>query len=159
MSAYHEILQAFTVEELHTTENEKQSLRACAELLLTTSEDFSTATTLATLLLASNPEGFIPSDDFLERHPDNAPSAYSSRSVHLAFYLLYLAEKARSVMEIADEKNRCTHFSASSAGDMDVCGKCSDRAEINIPICLMRYEDIPPYHIGCRCRPLLINIT
>lgn len=155
MSEYHEILQAFTVEEYHTTEGEKQALRACAELLLTTSEDFATATTLATLLLAHKPEGFIPSEDFLEKHPDNRPEAYSGPAAYLAFYLLYLAEKARSAKDIGDERERCTHYTASGAGDSGVCGRCEDRAEIDIPIACMRYEDIPPYHLGCRCRPLL----
>ena len=156
MSTYHEILQGFTVEEFHTTEENKQALRACAEILLVTSEDFATATTLATLLLANKPEGFTPSEDFLDRHLDNHPREYSGPATYLAFFLLYLAEKARSVKDIADEQERCTHYTASCADDLNVCGKCADRAEINIPVSLIRYEDIPPYHIGCRCRPLLL---
>lgn len=159
MSTYHEILQGFTVEEFHTTEEQKQALRACAEILLVTSEDFATATTLATLLLAHTPEGFIPSEDFLDKHPDNHPDVYSSPVAYLAFYLLYLAEKARSANDIAAEQERCTHYSTSTAGDMEVCGRCEDRASIDIPISCIRYDDIPPYHLGCRCRPLLRSLS
>ncbi|MDD3212272.1 MAG: hypothetical protein PHY64_01280 [Eubacteriales bacterium] len=155
MSNYHEILQAFTMDEFVANEQEKQAFRACAELLLNTSEDYATATTLAMLLLANKPGGFTPGEDFVEAHPDNQPKAYSSMGSYIAFYLLYLCEKARSVKEISDESDHCTHYSVSCAGDTDVCGRCEDRAELDIPIALMRYEDVPPYHLGCRCRPLL----
>jgi hypothetical protein len=157
MSEYHEILQGFAVEELHTTEEHRQALRACAELLLTTSEDFATATTLAMLLLANQPEAFTPSEDFLEQHPDNHPREYSSPAGYMAFFLLYLAEKARSAKDIAGEAATCTHYSTSCTGDLNLCNKCADRAEIVIPISQMRYEDIPPYHLGCRCKPILIQ--
>lgn len=156
MSNYYEILQGFTVEEMHSTDQQKQAIRACVDLLLSTSEDFPTATMLATLLLANNADAFVPSEDFVEKYPDNHPSAYSGPTAYVAFYLLYLAEKARSISEILAEKSRCGYFTASCAQDQDSCGRCQDRAEINIPIDLMRYEDVPPYHIGCRCRPLLL---
>ena len=155
MSNYHDILQAFTVEEFHTTDQEKQAFRACAELMLNVSEDFATATNLAMLLLANKSETFTPSEDFLAAHPANQPQAYSSQAAYIAFYLLYLCEKARSIKDIGEEQDLCTHYTTSCSGDMEVCGKCEDRAEINIPISCMTYRDVPPYHLGCRCRPLL----
>lgn len=157
MSEYHEILQGFSVGEFHSTESEKQALRACAELLLTTSEDYATATSLAMLLLANKPEGFVPSEDFLEQHPDNHPREYSGPAAYVAFFLLYLAEKARSAKDIVGEAATCTHYTTACMCDLNICSKCADRGEVNIPIGLMRYEDIPPYHLGCRCKPLLIQ--
>lgn len=155
MSSYHDILQSFPLDELTNSQQERQALRACAELMLNTSEDYATATTLAMLLLSNKPDGFIPSEDFMGAHPNNRPNTYNSISSYIAFYLLYLCEKARSVKEIDGEKELCTHYSVSCAGDTDVCGVCMDRSEIDIPIALMRYQLIPPYHLGCRCRPLL----
>ncbi len=159
MSEYHEILQGFTVEEFHTSEEQKQAFRACAELLLNTSEDFATATSLAILLLANTPKGFTPSEDFLEQHPDNHPREYSSPSAYIAFYLLYLAEKARSAKDIADEVANCTHYCISCTEDLSICDKCSDRAGISIPVDQMCFEDIPPFHLGCRCKPLLLRLN
>ena len=94
------------VEEFHTAEEDKQALRACAEILLVTSEDYATATMLATILLANKPEGFTPSEDFLDRNPDNHPREYSGPATYLAFFLQYLAEKARSAKDIADEQEK-----------------------------------------------------
>jgi hypothetical protein len=157
MSEYHKILQAFTVDELHTSEKEKQAIRACVDLMLSTSEDFATATSLSMLLLANKAGGFTPSEEFLEAHPDNHPEAYSSPAAYLAFYLLFLCEKARSAKDILDEQEHCSHYTSSCAGDTDTCWRCEDRAAINVPIALMSYETVPPYHLGCRCRPLLIQ--
>jgi len=157
MSAYQEILQEFPVDELTATVQEKQAFRACAELMLNTSEDFATATTLAMLLLANKAGGFIPAEAFVAAHPDNHPDAYSSPVAYLAFFLLYLCEKARSAKDILDEQVRCSHYTSSCTGDAEACGRCEDRAAINVPIALMSYNNVPPYHLGCRCRPLLLR--
>jgi hypothetical protein len=157
MSEYHKILQAFTVDELHTSEKEKQAIRACVDLLLSTSEDFATATSLSMLLLANKAGIFTPSVGFLEAHPDNHPEAYSSPAAFLAFYLLFLCEKARGVKDILDDQEHCSYYTSSCAEDADVCGRCEDHAAIGVPIALMSYESVPPFHLGCRCRPLLIK--
>jgi hypothetical protein len=157
MTCYHEIIQEFPVDELIANEQERQAIRACVDLMLSTSEDFATATSLSILLLANKAGRFAPSEAFLAAHPDNHPEAYSGPATYLAFYLLFLCEKARSAMDILDEQERCSHYTSSSAGDADTCGRCEDHAAISVPIALMGYDSIPPYHLGCRCRPLLLH--
>jgi len=158
MTSYHDIVQEFPVDELISTDKEKQAVRACVDLLLNTSQDFASATGLSMLLLANNAGGFTPADAFRDAHDDNRPEAYSGPAAYLAFYLLFLCEKARSVKDILDDADHCPYYTSSSAGDADVCGRCDNRAHIDVPTVLMRYEDVPPYHLGCRCRPLLCRV-
>lgn len=57
MSDYRDILQGFKIDEFHATDERKQALRACAEILLTTSEDYATASTLALLMVVNKQDG------------------------------------------------------------------------------------------------------
>ena len=157
MSEYHEILQGFKIDEFHATDERKQALRACAEILLTTSRDYATANTLALFMVVNKQDGFEPTEDFIELHPLNHPREYSNRQAYIALYLLYLADKARNAKDIGAEAAACTHYTTACMRDYHMCSKCYDRSQVKIPIELMRYEDIPPYHLCCRCKPLLLR--
>lgn len=157
---YHEILQGLSADELRIGPHAKQAVKACAELMLNTSVDFATATSLATLLTA-HIKHVEPTEDFAEECEENRLSYYSGEVGYLAFYLLYFCEKVRSLNDILAENRNgyvlCTHFLPKCMNDADVCDRCAEKAGRAIPIGQAAYDNVPPYHMGCRCRPLLMK--
>ncbi|MDD3334139.1 MAG: hypothetical protein PHI98_01350 [Eubacteriales bacterium] len=156
---YHEILQGLSADELRLDMDGRQAVKACAELMLNMSVDFATATSLATLL-AAHLKRIEPTEDFAEGFEENTPAYYSSEVAYVAFFLLYLCEKIRSIDDILAEKGNgfmCTHFLPKCAGDADVCDRCAEKVGRAIPIEQVAYDNVPPYHMGCRCRPLLMK--
>ncbi|MEG2208661.1 MAG: hypothetical protein RR065_11190, partial [Clostridia bacterium] len=132
----------------------KQAIKACAELMLNTSVDFATATSLATLLMA-HLKHIEPSEAFVEVCEENTPRYYSGEVTYVAFFLLYLCEKARMLNNILYEKHfgcQAACFLLKCADDLDVCDKCGEKAGRQIPIDQASYDNVPPFHLGCRCR-------
>ena len=155
-SDYSSILSGFSVDELRLDDRGKRAVKACADVLLNTSADFSTASVLSALLVA-HLKRVEPTEAFAAAREENRPEHYSGDISYVAFFLLFLCEKARNIGDILAEEASCTHFSASAAGDPDVCPRCDERAHIPMPISCLRYEDAPPYHMGCLCHPLLLK--
>ncbi len=157
--SYSDIIQGLSADELCLNDRGKQAVKSCAELMLNTSVDFATATILGTLLMA-HLKHVEPSEDFAENYEENRPSYYSSEVTYLSFFLLYLCEKVRNLSDILLENqpdNIATHFQINLAGDADVCDRCEDRQQHPIRVQDVAYDNVPPFHMGCRCQIIFVK--
>ncbi|MEG1884540.1 MAG: hypothetical protein RR224_12620, partial [Clostridia bacterium] len=133
---YYDILQGFAVDELRVDGKAKQAIKACAELMLNTSVDFATATSLATLLVA-HLKHVEPSEDFAAGCEENTPHYYSGEVAYVSFFLLYLCEKARTLSDLLYEKRfgcQAKHYLINGADDADTCDKCGEMADRKVPM-------------------------
>lgn len=152
MIAHREIVNSFPLEEIEANTSTKFTVRSSIEYILATDASFSTAIKLADLILESCDEKIYPTDNFVHAHPDNNPEVYSSFEVWLALYLLMLSSKADNLYHIKMEmeNGRCHHINIIGQNDKESCSLCKEpKPQMDLKDCT--YQNIPPYHISCRC--------
>ena len=144
-----EILKSFSFEEIETTDEEKEILRSAIALLLRTNGSFTEAVHLAKALKKVK---MNPKESFVKEHDENDPKLYTTQDSYRAFVMLFYARKADNLYNLSCEgKNALrTHFKPVSVNDSCTCESCYTKSE---PIALQdaNYDNVPPYHIGCRC--------
>lgn len=147
-----EYVQQLPLSELVLTDSEKTNVRVSVDLLIKNGATYSNAIRLAKILLAAINHPIELTDSFLHDHPENNPKVYSSFEVFMAFYLLMLAGKASNLYYTQKEAESgiCTTYSITCPCDKESCSLCVARY-MEGKIANAKYENLPPYHVGCRC--------
>lgn len=103
-------------------------------------------------------ENVLPSVAFIE-HPMNRVASYLSDVEWLTEYIIYIGQKIRNMDSILSELSSglVRTLRILSADDPGVCSGCICRLNRKLMISDAIYEDIPPFHMRCRCSFLLLR--
>lgn len=156
MSEIRRIIDRFSISELQVNSKTKRAIRILTEYIHETHASFPNVIRIASLLIDSCREELRPTDEFMSVHPENRPEVYSSLEVYLTFYLLMLVQKADNLYHIEEEKKRgvCRHLSIIHQNDKETCSFCAEK-NVELDIADATVENVPPYHVGCRCGILI----
>ncbi len=103
-------------------------------------------------------ENILPSADFI-KHPANRTSAFASDAEWLAVFMKYMLQKSDYIIDInhESEKGKAKFMRIVDADDPGVCRGCDEHKNKLISLADASYEDIPPFHFGCRCSMLFVK--
>lgn len=110
------------------------------------------------LIIDKFKESILPSPDFI-RHPANRVSAFASDADWLTAYMRYMLQKVDNLTAISRELggSRIGRLRIIDADDPGVCRGCAGQKKIISDLSEIDYQDIPPFHFGCRCSFLLLK--
>lgn len=156
MSEIRRIIDRFSLDELQVNGATKKQIRILTEYIHASRSSFATAIRLAALLLDTGKEKIMPTPEYAASHPENRIEVYSSPEIFLAFYLLMLSRKADNLYHISEERKRgvCQHLAIVKQNDKETCSCCKAQSE-EMPISEACFENVPPFHVGCRCGILI----
>ena len=103
-------------------------------------------------------ENILPAPEFI-KYPPNRVSAYDSDADWLAAYMIYAIKKADNITAISHEidKGHTSVVKVICPDDLGVCRGCDMHGKSQVKLNDIKYEDIPPYHFGCRCSMLFMK--
>lgn len=109
-------------------------------------------------ILVTFKENILPAAAFVA-HPANRVSAFSTEADWLAAYMRFLIQKADNLTSLSHEidAGRVKSVRIVDADDPGVCRGCFGRKTGTMRPEDVSYDDIPPYHFGCRCSILFLK--
>jgi hypothetical protein len=117
-----------------------------------------TMQTVCEKIISTFKENILPSADFI-KHPANRTSAFMSDAEWLAAYMRYMLQKSDNIIDINQEieKGHVKLLRIIDADDPGVCRGCDEHKRKDISLAEATYDDIPPFHFGCRCSILFLK--
>jgi len=144
--------------ELENSAGMKKAIGTTLITLCTLNDPDNAILAACSQIIATFKENILPTTDFI-KHPANRISAFSSEAEWLASYMRFLLKKADNMTTIGYEKERghSKVMRIIDADDPGVCRGCTEHKQNAFGISEVSYDDIPPFHFGCRCSFLLLK--
>lgn len=144
--------------ELENSADMKKAIGTSLIAIATLDDPDTTMQMVCEKIIETFKENILPSADFI-KHPANRTSAFASDAEWLAAFMRYMLQKSDNIITINQEieKGLVNRMRIIDADDPGVCRGCDEHKHSVIKLSDATYDDIPPFHFGCRCGYLFLK--
>lgn len=144
--------------EIENSQEMKTAIKYAVYTMMTLDDPVYDVHLKAQRILDECKENVLPSVAFIE-HPMNRVASYLSDAEWLTEYIIYVGQKIRNMDSIVSELSTglVRTLRIIDADDPGVCSCCGKFKYRRLSLSDILYEDLPPFHMQCRCNFLLLR--